>query len=132
MGSSQLSIMHGGQSVNVNSGTDNGQECATTNLSGRKYIQKNRNTEIQKYRNTEIQKYGNTDIQNIKHSVGEQKCSQPSLWNSFPSPSPVCSKAVQNSGNSSKMGAWASLKVQPHWRCNFESYLSAARAQFFH
>ena len=62
--SSQLSIMHGGQSVNGNSGWDNGQECASTNLSGHKCIhQKYRNMEEQKYRNMEIKNYINTEME---------------------------------------------------------------------
>ena len=85
MGSSQLSIMHGVQSVNGNSGTDNGQECASTNLSGRKYIQKNRNTEIQKYRNTEIQKYRNTEMQKYINLEIQKRLNIPGLiragWN---------------------------------------------------
>ena len=71
--SSQLSIMHGGQSVNGNSGWDNGQECASTNLSGHKCIhQKYRNMEDQKYRNVEEQKYRNVEEQKYRN-MEEQK-----------------------------------------------------------
>ena len=64
MRSSLLTILHGGQSVNGNSGTDNGQECASTNLSASEHQRKFK----QKYRSAKIQKYGRRELKRIQQA----------------------------------------------------------------